>query len=160
MTTNFCKSIDRSERVRMRRTNELFIVPLGAFLTERLRRAIRMASQRLRSGVLAALVAGATWGFAMSKDDPLKLDDGEGMSMFLRRTRGAETISADIALRLAEMVFNRIYGEEYMDARSPLIVSDRGDRWEVRSREGIPAGERLQMIIVKSNGRILDIFNY
>lgn len=110
--------------------------------------------------VLAMAVADSTWGFVMSNGDPLKLDDGEGMTMFLRRSKGAETISADIALRLAEMVFNRIYGEDYMDTRSPLIVSDRGDRWEVRSCDGIPAGERLQMIIVKSNGRILDIFNY
>ena len=95
----------------------------------------------------------------MSKD-PLKLDDDEGMSMFLRRATHAELISSDIALRLAEMLFVRVYGEEYTAERSPLVILDRGDRWEILSREGIPAGQRLQMIIMKSNGRILELVSF
>jgi hypothetical protein len=101
----------------------------------------------------------ASTGLAMSQ----KVDscnEGEDISMLLRRTLHQETISSDIALRLAEMVFTRVYGKEYTDERSPLVVVDGGDRWEVRSREGIEPLERLSMVIAKSNGRILSLVNF
>jgi hypothetical protein len=46
-------------------------------------------------------------------------DNGEGTAVFLHRLRNAETISSDIALRLAQMLFNRPiarYGEPKKDA--------------------------------------------
>jgi len=92
--------------------------------------------------------------------DPVKVEDGEGMSMFHRRMMRAETISSDIALRIAETVFVRIYEKEHTEARSPLMVVDAGDRWEVRSHEGVPPGERLLMVIVKTNGRILELATF
>jgi hypothetical protein len=92
--------------------------------------------------------------------DTVKIGEGEGLSMFLRRSLGQETISSDIALHLAEMVFVRLYGKEYTDQRSPLVVIDNMDRWEVRSREGITPGERLKMIIMKTDGRILELANW
>jgi hypothetical protein len=102
------------------------------------------------------------WGvveLAMARD-PLTTDEGEGVSMLNRRITRTETISSDIALRLAEMVFVRVYGKEYTEARSPLVIIDRGDRWDIRSREGIAPGERLQIVIVKSNARILELTNF
>src|SRR5262245_35580178 len=78
--------------------------------------------------------------------DPVKIDEGEDPSMLLRRAFRQETISSDIALRLAEMVFAHLYGKGYTDERSPLVVIDHGDRWEVISREGIAPGERLKMV--------------
>jgi hypothetical protein len=92
--------------------------------------------------------------------DPVKIDDGEDTSMLLRRAFRQETISSEIALRLAEMVFVRLYGKGYIDERSPLAVVDGGDRWEVRSREGISPGERLRMVIRKTNGQILELVNW
>ena len=92
--------------------------------------------------------------------DPLKTEEGEGTSMLLRRARGEELISSDIALRIAEMVFIRLYGKKYTDERSPLVIIDGGDRWDIRSREGITPGERLQIVIMKTNGRILDLVNF
>lgn len=118
-----------------------------------------MFRQRVICVILAAAMLSGIAGFAMSKDLS-KFDDDEGMSMFLRRARHEETISSDIALRLAEMLFVRIYGKEYTDDRLPLAIVDRGDRWEVRSREGISPGERLEMIIMKTNGRILELVRF
>jgi hypothetical protein len=80
--------------------------------------------------------------------------------MLLRRAMRSETISSDIALRLAEMVFVRVYGKEYTDERSPLVITDRGDRWEIVSREAITPGERLKMIIVKTDGCILELVSF
>lgn len=92
--------------------------------------------------------------------DPVKIDEGEDPSMLLRRAFRKETISSDIALRLAEMVFAHLYGKDYTEERSPLVVVDREDRWEVTSREGIAPGERLRMVIAKTNGRILELVNW
>jgi hypothetical protein len=66
----------------------------------------------------------------------------------------------DIALRLAEMVFVRLYGKEYVNERSPLVVIDSESRWDIRSRDGVAPGERLQIVIEKTNGRILDLVNF
>jgi len=92
--------------------------------------------------------------------DPVKIYDGEGTSMLLRRAKRIETISSEIALRLAEMVFVRLYGKEYVDQRSPLVVIDSENRWDIRSRDGITPGERMQIVIEKANGRILDLANF
>jgi hypothetical protein len=101
-------------------------------------------------------MANFTLGSAVSKEPP-KSDDDESISMSLRRATHAEIISSDIALRLAEMLFVREWGAKFIAERSPLVVIDGGDRWEVHSREGIPPGERLQMIIMKINGRIVEL---
>jgi hypothetical protein len=58
------------------------------------------------------------------------------------------------------MVFVRLYGQEYTDSRSPLVVTDLDGRWDIRSREGISPGERLQIIISKFNARILELHNF
>jgi len=92
--------------------------------------------------------------------EPVKIYKDEGTSMLLRRAMRAETIPSDIALRLAEMVFVRLYGKEYVDRRSPLVVIDSGNRWDIRSHDGITPGERLLIVIEKANGRILDLANF
>ena len=79
--------------------------------------------------------------------------------MLLRRSMRTETIPSDIALRIAEMVFLRLYGKEYVDQRSPLVVTDLGNRWDIRSHDGIAPGERLLIVIEKTNGRILELVN-
>jgi hypothetical protein len=87
----------------------------------------------------------------------------DGMSMLLRSAtpKGKQLITSDIALRLAEMVLAHVYGKEYVDAQLPLTISDVGDRWDIRGREGIPiGGGRLQIIIAKRNARILELQNF
>jgi hypothetical protein len=54
-------------------------------------------------------------------EDFMKYDADEGMSKFLRRARHEETISSDIALHLAEMVFVRVVGKRYTEERMPLV---------------------------------------
>jgi hypothetical protein len=78
----------------------------------------------------------------------------EEISMQLRRATRSETISSDIALRLAEMVFVRHYSH-LINEQLPLEVTDRGDRWEVHGK-GTP-GERLRMVVMKIDGRIVDL---
>jgi hypothetical protein len=109
--------------------------------------------------VLAGAILSCTSELAVGID-PVKIDDGEDESMLLRRAFRQETISSEIALRLAEMIFVRLYGKEYIDERSPLAVIDSGDRWEVRSREGVTPGERLRMVIRKTNAQILVLANW
>jgi hypothetical protein len=82
-------------------------------------------------------------------------DTGESTAMFLRRARNVETVSSDIALRLAEMLFIRHYGQEHTNEQLPLVVIDQGDRWEVHGRDGVP--HRLIAIIKKIDGRILEL---
>jgi hypothetical protein len=80
-------------------------------------------------------------------------------------TPGAETISSDIALRLAEMVFIHNYGREITEAQSPLSIADRGDRWEIRGKTAasLPAGAkepsdgRLSITIMKADARIVEL---
>jgi hypothetical protein len=92
--------------------------------------------------------------------DPVKIDEGEHESMLLRRAFREETISSGIALRLAEMVFVKYYGRKYTNERSPLVIADQGDRWEITSRAGVPPGERLKIVIVKANCRILELVSW
>jgi hypothetical protein len=92
--------------------------------------------------------------------DPVRIDEDEHESMLLMRALRKELIPAEIALRLAEMIFIRLYGTEYTNERSPLVVVDRGNRWEVTSREGITPGERLRIVIAKTNARILELVSW
>jgi hypothetical protein len=89
---------------------------------------------------------------------------GETRSTPPRSAPGAETISSDIALRLAEMVFVHNYGREVTDAQLPLSISDGGDRWEIHGRKSVSAsdakaasGGRLGITIMKADARIVDL---
>lgn len=77
---------------------------------------------------------------------------------------GGETISSDIALRLAEMVFVHSYGREVTEAQLPLSIADGGDRWEIHGRKSGSAsdakaasGGRLAITIMKADARIVDL---
>jgi hypothetical protein len=77
-----------------------------------------------------------------------------------RGAPGAETISSDIALRLAEMVFAHNYGREVTDAQLPLSIADGGDRWEIRGRTAAsspPDAGRLGITIMKADARIVEM---
>jgi hypothetical protein len=77
-----------------------------------------------------------------------------------RGAPGAETISSDIALRLAEMVFVHNYGHEVTDAQLPLSISDGGDRWEIRGRKAAASPSdagRLGITIMKADARIVEM---
>ena len=102
---------------------------------------------------LATVLSGPP-GFSMGEND----HDDESKAMFLRRSMRVETISSDIAVRLAEMLFVRHYGEEHTNEQVPLVVVDRGDRWEVHGREG--ASHRLTTIIRKADGCILELVSW
>jgi hypothetical protein len=82
-------------------------------------------------------------------------DSDESMAMLLRRAMHVDMISAEIASRLAEMLFVRHYSQEQTNEQLPLVVVDRGDRWEVHGREGAP--HRLMTVIRKVDGRILEL---
>lgn len=122
-------------------------------------RATNMFRQGIIHIMFSVAIAFGTAGSVMAFDR-VRIDDGEHESMLLRRAFRKELITSDIALRLAEMVFANLYGREYTKERSPLVVADRGDRWELTSREGIMPGERLRMVIAKTNGRILELVNW
>ena len=89
----------------------------------------------------------------------------EEMTMRLRRYRNIEVISSDIALKLADMVFREIHGDETVENGLPLTVTDLGDRWRVDSTFRKPSsldlkdpeGGQLTMTIQKTNGRILNL---
>jgi NTF2 fold immunity protein len=71
-----------------------------------------------------------------------------------------ETISSDIALRLAEMVFVHSYGREVTEAQLPLSISDGGDRWEVHGRKAASSTAdvgRLGITIMKADARIIEL---
>jgi hypothetical protein len=99
---------------------------------------------------VTGIVSGAM-EMAMADD----CDRDESASMFLRRMHNVETVSSDIALRLAEMLFIRIYGQQFTNEQLPLVVTDRGDRWEVLGCEG--AHHRLTTTIKKIDGRIVEL---
>ena len=72
----------------------------------------------------------------------------------------AETISSDIALRLAEMVFAHSYGRAVTDAQLPLSIADGGDRWEIRGRTAASSPSdagRLGITIMKADARIVEM---
>ncbi len=93
------------------------------------------------------------------------IEPEEEMTMRLRRYRNVEVVSSDIALKLADMVFRDIHGDETVENGLPLTVADLGDRWRVDSTFRKPAsldledpeGGQLTMTIQKTNGRILSL---
>jgi len=119
-------------------------------MVERPTACTRFATNGVVYSFIAVAILCNTGMLALGSDTP-KCDQHEDISMLDRR----ETISSDIALRLAEMVFTRVYGQKYVEERLPFVVEDLGDRWQIRSREGVP--RRLQMVVLKSNGRILKL---
>jgi len=76
------------------------------------------------------------------------------MDILLRRATHMDLISSEIALRLAEMLFARHYPPGHANEQLPLVVVDRGDRWEVHGREGAP--QRIMTVIKKADGRVVE----
>jgi hypothetical protein len=71
-----------------------------------------------------------------------------------------ETITSDIALRLAEMVFRHNYGPEVTEAQLPLAIADGGDRWEIHGRKTASSPSDagpLGITIMKADARIVDM---
>lgn len=95
----------------------------------------------------------------------LAMADPEDISMMLMRATKSEVVSAEIAVRFAEMVFTHVYGEAVVRPQLPLIVGDRGDRWAIRGSSltpsspdlADPAGGRLVITIMKADGRIVEL---
>ncbi len=87
---------------------------------------------------------------------------GEDMSMLLAKARNVETISADIAEKLAVLIFRRNFGDAVTDGQLPLVVIDRGDRWDVEGSTDVPSsidlddpvGGRLVITIMKTDCQI------
>jgi len=137
-------------------------------LLESSREAFKMLSQisnRIVYAILIADILAGTAGVTMSdfnaREFAVKFQEDEGLSMFHRRAgSGTALVTSEIAFRLAEMVLIEVYGKEYMEERAPLRITDDGDRWEVRSREGITPGERLLVVIMKRNARIFELTSY
>lgn len=87
------------------------------------------------------------------------------IGMMLYEARKSETISSDIALRLADMVFRRVAGDEVVANQLPFTVIDQGESWLVqgtRSRASSidlldPVGGQLIIVIKKTNCEILEL---
>ncbi len=86
------------------------------------------------------------------------------IDMTLRKARNVELITPDIALKLAEMVFKKTYGETVVAGQLPLIVKDRDVAWQV---EGTfrkyastdlsdQSGGQLVIVIKKLDAQILE----
>lgn len=106
---------------------------------------------------LKRLICAILLGTAVEPSGMVMAKADEELSMLLRRATRAETISSEIALRLAEMVFARHYGEATLAAQLPLVITDRADKWEINGSQAAPLGQRLRMIIMKTDGRIVDL---
>jgi hypothetical protein len=92
----------------------------------------------------------------------------DDMSMKLREARKVQVISSDIALKLADMVLRKSYGDATVENQLPFTVLDQGDRWQVngtfRKPSSLdlkdPEGGYLTITIQKTNCRILDMARY
>jgi len=82
------------------------------------------------------------------------------MSMTLRRATRAETISSEITLHLAEMLFIRHYGSDHTNEQLPLTYVDRGDRWDIHENGKALPGQRLKMAIMKTDERIVELVSW
>jgi hypothetical protein len=76
----------------------------------------------------------------------------------MRRISGTDIVSSEIALRLAEMLFGHHYGKDVTDQQLPLKIVDKGDRWEIVGNHVDIPGQRLKALIVKADGRIVELF--
>lgn len=90
----------------------------------------------------------------------------EHISVSLYQAMGKSMASPEIALKMAEMIFKKVYGEADFETQLPLKLSDGGDRWIVEgSRNGddypVPEGELAKggvlIEILKSNCQVLKL---
>ena len=77
-----------------------------------------------------------------------------------------ELATRPIALALAEMIFEHVYGKKNVEARMPLHISDEGDRWTVAStngpsdktlKPGLIADVPFEVVILKANCKVVRI---
>lgn len=67
-------------------------------------------------------------------------DSDESTAMLLRRVQNVETVSSDIALRLAEMLFIRHYSQEHTNEQPTQQVTGCG--WLLLIRSWLMDGSR------------------
>jgi len=99
-----------------------------------------------------------------SKEVAVKPEIKSITSMTLYEATKTELVSSDIAVKLAELMFRKIYGEAVLAKQLPLKVLDRGEAWQV---EGTfrkysspdledPEGGQLVIVVKKTNCQILE----
>jgi len=88
----------------------------------------------------------------------------EDVSMMLFRGSGGQLATREIALKLAEMVFKGVYGEEDYKEQLPWNITDGGDRWIIEgSRKADafppPPGKmnkgKAEVVILKANCQVV-----
>jgi len=78
---------------------------------------------------------------------------------------GNKRISADLAMKIAELILRSVHGDATFENQLPLTLTDGGDRWIIKgTAHGAsspdledPNGGYLTITLQKSNCRILDI---
>ena len=90
-------------------------------------------------------------------------------SVMLYHAAGKVMASPEIALRMAEMLIKKDYGEEHFKTQLPLQIFDDGDRWRIEgSRKGedyeVPEGrlheDKAVIEIRKTNCEVLKIVRF
>jgi hypothetical protein len=74
-------------------------------------------------------------------------------------------ISADLAMKIAELILRSVHGDATFENQLPLTLKDGGDRWIIEGTAHRasspdledPKGGYLTITLQKSNCRILDI---
>lgn len=61
-----------------------------------------------------------------------------GMPTIAPEAANVDTVSADIALKFAEMVFAHNYGPDVIKAQLPLILFDCGECWHIEGGKSYP----------------------
>lgn len=92
-------------------------------------------------------------------DDPLPHSPGRILDL-LKMTRGGVVHDAAIAQRLGELLLEAHYGKEELARQRPLIITDKGDYWQVdgswnRDRK-IEGKGAFFMCVQKYDGRVMD----
>lgn len=88
-----------------------------------------------------------------------------GMPTIAPEAANVDTVSGEIALKFAEMVFVHNYGQDVTRAQLPLKLFDHGEYWHIEGSNIVPSspylsdpiGGRLVINIVKYNGQITNL---
>ena len=96
-------------------------------------------------------------------------DPKEGPSMIMRRAGGEELASREIALSLASMIIERVYGEGELAAQLPIQVTELPGSWLVEGSKDYDYSNpeedylvlgRITLEIAKANCQVLQFSRY
>ncbi len=84
------------------------------------------------------------------------------ITMMMRAARKKYVITADLAVKIADLIFRKEFSDATADNQMPWIVNDMGDKWEVIGSTDRPSspdfedpiGGRLRIVLMKADCQI------